>query len=77
MSERDQQTRPTFEPLKAIGAFLLVFGLFVAGAMLLEMETGERLINLACGLVIMGSGAIAFMIGHRRGRTEPDGPGTQ
>ncbi len=76
MSERDQQTRPTFEPLKAIGVFLLVFGLFVAGAALLEMELGERLINLGCGLVIMGAGAIAFVIGRRRGQSAPGDPGT-
>ena len=67
MSENPSE-RPAFEPLKAIGLFLSVFGLAVIGAMLLDMSSADRVINLISGLVIMAIGGVAFALGWLRSR---------
>jgi len=72
MTENESE-RPTFEPLKAIGVFLAVFGLVVMGASFLPMPGADKLINVVSGLVILAAGATAFALGWKRGRGgQPD-----
>lgn len=61
--------RPDFEPLKAIGIFLAVFGIVVMGAAFLDMPGADKAINIVCGLVILGAGALAFSLGWKRGKS--------
>ena len=60
--------RPAFEPLKAIGLFLAVFGIVVMGAAIMPMPGVDKAINLICGLVILAVGAAAFGLGWKRGK---------
>jgi len=60
--------RPAFEPLKAIGVFLAVFGVAVIVAPLIrpEMPGADKLINVVSGLVILAIGGGAFFLGLKR-----------
>ncbi len=64
----DGKERPAFEPLKAIGVFLAVFGAAVMAASLMDMPAQDRIINLASGLVILGAGVGALALGIGRSR---------
>jgi len=71
MSENNEKAKPPFEPLNAIGVFLIVFGAFVAAAALMPMEPGEKIIDVACGAVIVLCGAVALYFGRRKPGAEP------
>ena len=66
MMEEEKSERPAFEPRKAIGLFLSVFGIAVIVAGFMEMPVEDRVINLAAGLVILAIGALALFLGLRK-----------
>lgn len=65
MTEQNND-RPAFEPLRAIGMFLAVFGLAVIGAAFLEMPGADKVINAVSGIVILAAGVGAFILGMSR-----------
>ncbi len=71
MDNNQPDNKPRFEPLTAIGAFLGIFGMAVCGAVVMDMPAADKAINLACGLLIAGIGAVCFIIGYR-GRGSKD-----
>ena len=65
MSENDQG-KPGFEPRRAIGVFLSVFGLAVMVAAFFEMPAADKVINVAAGAAILLIGALALFLGLRK-----------
>jgi len=72
MADEGESKKPRFEPLKAVGIFLSVFGAVVCFAALKDMDLAEKLINLASGAVIILIGAACFLVGLKQGRAGED-----
>jgi hypothetical protein len=57
-----------FEPLRAIGLYMAIFGLVVMGAAFIDMPMLGRMINLVCGGFLAALGSGAMIVGWKRAR---------
>lgn len=57
-----------FEPLAAIGVFLLMFGAIITWATTVPEEFWDRMINLAAGLTLLAIGLFCFLMGRSRAK---------
>jgi hypothetical protein len=62
-----------FEPLRAIGSFMALFGFTVMAAAVMDMPMLGRMINLVCGGFLAALGLGAMIVGWRRSRKHKEG----
>jgi hypothetical protein len=64
----NEEARPTFEPLQAIGIFLAVFGVVILYATTVPKEFWDKVINFSSGIVLLAIGLFCFFLGLSRSR---------